>query len=117
MGGLKYYDMRDWVKYAVMIMVAAFAMASVAQIAQATIMDVQMSAPMDAGGGCADCPHESSGTGSSCTSDCLLSSVALPFPEVVDVILIHESSVILFRKTRLAGWRTPPDPFPPKYKS
>lgn len=106
--------MRCWVKCIVIVVVAAFAVASNLQIAQATVMDIQMSEPMEAGGGCADCPDGPEGSGPPCASDCVLSSVALPAADPANVSPVHVDALMPMRKTGLAGWRAPPDPFPPK---
>lgn len=107
--------MENWAKIIVVTLIAVVAAASTVQIAQATVMDIQMSVPADAGGGCPDCPTGPDGTGMTCASGCTISSVGLPavdFPSLRAAPL--EECPAPVAMAALKEWRTPPDPFPPK---
>ncbi len=114
--------MRTWAKYIVILLVAAFVAEYTVQFTQAAQMDIQMSALMESGGGCTNCTDgcEANGCDASaiaCTSHCVFASVALPAADLADVPPADSVALIPVRKTGMAGWRAPPDPFPPKHVS
>lgn len=110
--------MRTWAKYIVILLVAAFVAEYTVQFTQAAQMDIQMSAFMESGGGCTNCTDgcEANGCDASaiaCTSHCVFASVALPAADLADVPPADSVALIPVRKTGMAGWRAPPDPFLP----
>ena len=107
--------MRTWAKFIVSVLVAALAVASAVQVAQATKMDTQTSMLMETEGGCSYCPKGSDGDGIPCPSGCVVSSAALPAQYIVGACPALGLALEPVRKAGLSGWRAPPDPYPPKY--
>lgn len=102
--------MMDWAKLIAIAMIAVFAATSAVQIAKAAAMDVQMSMPVDVGGGCPDCSDDTT----TCSSVCVISSAALPATDFSSLRTFPLASPKPIRVVGLIEWRTPPDPFPPK---
>ena len=99
----------------VIALVVTFAATSAVQIAQATAMDIQMSIPSDSGVVCPDCPDGTDVMGANCTTDCVVSSIALPAIEATSLHIGSLKNLVPAYISDLADWYTPPDPFPPKH--
>jgi hypothetical protein len=102
--------MAQFARLLAFVLVAAFAAATVAPVADATAMAVQMSLADE--GGCGGCPGDD-GKLPSCDHACVVSLLALPAASPM-VGLTAAADVAAAPADFFAGWAGPPDPSPPK---
>jgi hypothetical protein len=102
--------MAQFARLLAFVLVAAFAAATVAPVADATAMAVQMSLADE--GGCGGCPGDD-GKLPSCDQACVGSLLALPAVSLT-VAPAAAADVAAAPADFFAGWAGPPDPSPPK---